>query len=268
MAQSTKKHEDAMRPHATRDGIPAALGLRRRLAAWAFACRAWIVFGGLLLTAGTVIAILQRRGPGRRIAHAAAGLIFRACGVPMHAQGLDSIRAQPHILVLNHTSFIDGLALYAMLPPAPGYAFVVRQQYRSQALLWPILRALGTLVLHARGEHGGWSGIESMRERLRAGDRLIVFPEGRIRPAPGLDDFHSGAFVAAAQAAAPVVAAGLHGARDVLALGTWMPRRAAVTLSIGPVFQPSGSGDELHRLVLASHDAVLALSGDLPASAS
>ncbi|HJV73837.1 MAG TPA: lysophospholipid acyltransferase family protein, partial [Noviherbaspirillum sp.] len=73
---------------------------------------------------------------------------------------------------------------------------------------------------------------------LRRGENVIVFPEGGIAPEEGLKPFHSGAFVVATSEKVPVVIAGLHGAREALKLGTWMPHRAVITVEIGEVFLP------------------------------
>lgn len=233
----------------------------RRLAMRLYACYAWTVFVVLLLMFGVLIVFVQKRGPCRQLARLASRAMFRLCGVPQTVTGLSTLPSSSHVLVVNHTSFIDGLALSAMLPASPGYVFVVRRQYRSQTLLWPLLAPLGTVVLH-EGHGGSETNIGRLRAALRRGDNLIIFPEGRIRPSPGVDPLHSGAFVAAGQEGAPVVVAGLQGTRAALGLHRWMPRRVPVALRIGLVLLPTESGFDLECALQTAHDAMAALAGE------
>lgn len=165
-----------------------------------------------------------------------ARVLVRAClrvaGISVTAHGLEHLPPAPHVLLLNHNSFADPVALIAMLPARPGYAFVTRRQFRSQWLLWPLVHGMGTLVLnHAAGSYE--QNVSLIREHLAKGDSLVVFPEGRIPREPGLLKFHSGVFLAAMQAGVPVVPACLFGTRAVLPLGSWLPRRAAISLCVG-----------------------------------
>lgn len=238
----------------------------RRMRAWLYGGYAWLLFGSALVVFGSV-ALLLRPARTRPVARAMARLLFRLARMPVSVRGLEQLPPQPHILLVNHTSFLDGIVLTALLPARPGYAFAVRQQYRSQIVLWPLLKALGTIALeHAQPHHPmqqHTTNIARLAAALRGGQNLIVFPEGAIKPEPGLQPFHSGAFIAAGAGAAPVVIAALHGTRDALRLGTWLPRRMPVQLQIGPVLVPEGDDEQAwRRLNLAAHAAMRALTGD------
>ena len=70
---------------------------------------------------------------------------------------------------------------------------------------------------------------------------LLVFPEGTFRAEAQLLPFHLGAFLAAAQAQAPVLPITLTGTRELLPDGRWWPRRAALALHIGAPLEPVGA---------------------------
>jgi 1-acyl-sn-glycerol-3-phosphate acyltransferase len=107
-----------------------------------------------------------------------------------------------------------------------------------------------------------------LRLALKRSSNLIVFPEGRILPQEGLGHFHSGAFIAAAAEHVPIVVAGIHGAREALRLGSWLPRRRAIELRIGPVLLPHGKDKAaLSRLAEAAHRAMEPLTGETDAAA-
>lgn len=215
-----------------------SVGLRpfvRKISAWSFGIYAWVVFSLTVLFGGALIIFLHRPQLGRKIAHVALRFLFHLLRIPLTVTGVERLPNAQHILLVNHTGFLDALVLLALLPSHPGYAFVAKQQYKSQGLLWPLLDSLGTLVLKGgrKGNVGG--NMEAMTSSLRRGERLIIFPEGGIAPYPGIKRFHSGAFIAAANAHVPIAVAGLRGTRESLPLHHWLARRTAITLTIGPV---------------------------------
>lgn len=223
---------------------------------------AWLVFS-LLLVAFAICAPFAGRRRARRLARSFSRAIFRLAGMPVSAIGLERLPAGPHVLIANHASFLDPLLLIALLPADPGYAYTTRRQYRIQALLWPILRSVGTLILrpHAESRHTVNLGI--LEAALAHGENLVVFPEGEFRREPGLRHFHTGAFVTAAEAGVPLVVAGLRGTRAALPVFSWCPKRRPLTLEIGPVLHAHGRDAEAaHALAAAARDAMAPLVGE------
>jgi len=227
---------------------------------WSFAIYAWIVFLLTLCIGGSLIVVLHRPIPGRIIARFALRLLFRLVRIPLTVTGIERLPKDPHILLVNHTGFLDTLVLIALLPAFPGYAFVAKQQYRSQGLLWPLLHALGTLVLNGARTRKATGNMEAWVASLARGERLIIFPEGGIASYPGIKPFHSGAFIAAANAHVPLVIAGLRGTRESLPLHTWLPRRTAISLAIGPIIiYEKGDDVALSGIIRKAHAAMASL---------
>lgn len=230
----------------------------RRIAAALFGVYAWTVFA--LIAAAAYLLIMLPHGLSRRrlIARQAARLAFRCTGYPLKVTGLEDLPGAPHILIVNHTSFIDAIALTALLPAPPGYAFTARQQFRQQGVFCPLLRALGLVVLRRYEPQHLSSNIELITRTLRQGERVVMFPEGGFVAAPGLRRFHAGAFVAATRADVPIVVGALRGARRALPPRTWLPCRTGIELKIGPVLSTSGTDrasiaalrEEARRLML------------------
>jgi 1-acyl-sn-glycerol-3-phosphate acyltransferase len=233
------------------------------VAAWAYGCYVWSLFALFVLIFGGSAMLLRRPPQGRRIARLGARMLLRLAGIPVAAQGLARLPMCPHVLLVNHGSFLDAIVLTALLPAPPGYAYTTRQEFRIQRLLCPLLRSLGTLAMLPPEARHGKSNVDRMVAVLRRGESLVIFPEGAFSAEPGLKPFHSGAFVAAAKADVPIVVAGLHGTRTALPLGTWLPRRIAVTLQIGPVLMPHGSEpDAIAQSSDAAHKAMASLAGE------
>lgn len=231
-----------------------------RIAGWLYSAYAWSLVALLLPLFGAVIVALRRPALARPVARTGARLLFRLAGMPTAAHGLQHLPAAPHILLVNHASFVDGIALIALLPPTPGYAFVVRQQFPVQRLLCPLLRALDTVVLlpAGSGSHAGNAAL--IARALKKHGNLVIFPEAGFVPQPGLRRFHSGAFVAGKRTGAPLVPAGLRGAREALRPRRWLLRRTGIALDIG-VALDAQDGD-IATLMTAARSALLTLSGE------
>jgi 1-acyl-sn-glycerol-3-phosphate acyltransferase len=241
----------------------ARLSALRRLAALAYGAYAWLLFGLLFPPIAILLPLLRRPARARTLARSGARLLFFLLGMRIEAEGLGHLPESPHLLLLNHASFLDGIALVALLPAHPGHAFVVRQQFRSQSLLCPLLHAVGVLVLTPVGMYQRGRDVALMTAALRRGQSLVVFPEGGFRSQRGLGRFHSGALAAAAGVGVPVVAAGLSGTRDALPLGSWMPRRTGIALRIGRSWSASShSLADLRRMAAALRQEVSRLCGE------
>lgn len=240
----------------------------QRAGAWIYGCYAWFIFTTHVLCFGLLAMLGGQRNRARRLARLFTRLMFRFCGMPLSSRGLEYLPACPHVLLVNHTSFLDAIALIALLPPSPGYTFTTRQEFRLQALLYPLLRSVHTIVLRHHGESGHTGNVETLESALARGENLLIYPEGAFAAAPGLKPFHSGAFIAAAATGVPLVIAGLRGAREALPLGSWLLRRRAIRLEIGAVLEPGGTNAEaIEALMETARAAMVPLTGESPVEA-
>jgi 1-acyl-sn-glycerol-3-phosphate acyltransferase len=213
----------------------------RRAGAWAYAVYAWVLFALMLLLFALPVIILQRPATGRRVMRCGARLLFRLLGTKPRVEGTEHLPRRPHVLLVNHASYLDAIALAALLPATPGYAFSAKREFASQWWMGRLLSGVGALLVERADARRSTEDVEALAHTLRRGESVIVFPEGTFKREPGLLPFHSGAFVAAAMAGVPVVAAGLRGTREALRAGTWRPRPSRIKLEIGCTLQPGGT---------------------------
>ncbi|HEX9174460.1 MAG TPA: AMP-binding protein [Telluria sp.] len=211
----------------------------RRAGAWAYGAWAWAVVGALALPCGGLIALLQQPALGRRLARSGARLLFRLTGTPLSASNIDRLPQGPHVLLVNHASYLDAIALTALLPAVPGYAFAVKREFEQLPAMRRLLTGLGALFVERLDARRGTEDVKRMAAALGRGEAIVVFPEGTFDGDAGLQPFHAGAFLAAAMAQAPLVVSGLRGTRTVLPADTWWPHRAPVEFEVGQVFVPS-----------------------------
>jgi 1-acyl-sn-glycerol-3-phosphate acyltransferase len=138
--------------------------------------------------------------PGRpkvvfaRIYHA---VLCRLIGLRVQVIGTPGT-ARPVLFLSNHSSWLDVLVLGGVLEGC----FVAKAEVGT----WPLIRTVARLgrtvfVSRSRGRTGSEAG--AMRDRLRAGDSLILFPEGTSNDGTRVLPFRS-SFLATAGAAEQV----------------------------------------------------------------
>ncbi|MHB8418410.1 MAG: lysophospholipid acyltransferase family protein [Myxococcales bacterium] len=110
--------------------------------------------------------------------------------------------AGPFVLVANHPTLIDVVLLLASYP---SICCVASSRYFSSPLVGTLLRSCGHIDAGEGNAFDGLAVIDGALERLRAGDPVLIFPEGTRSPWPGIGPFRAGAFVIASLARVPVV---------------------------------------------------------------
>jgi 1-acyl-sn-glycerol-3-phosphate acyltransferase len=150
---------------------------------------------------------------------------------PLRAYGRDRIPANgPLVLCFNHFSWLDPWALGSVVPRTVYY--VAKQEAHDNPIVGPFIRLFGTSPVR-RGESDR-EAIRVMREVVRRGDALGMFPEGtRQEREPG--PLLSGAALIAVQEQVPVVCGAIHGSQD-WKLGNFHP----VSIAFGEPLDLSG----------------------------
>jgi 1-acyl-sn-glycerol-3-phosphate acyltransferase len=233
-------------------GARVQLGRAGR-AAWAplYSAYVWSVFALLGVPLWAALAVLPTLPARRRLARAVARLMFRCAGLPLRPRGLDHLaawraaeaaeagRARPGCVVaVNHASYLDGIALTAMLPP--DFAFVAKRELEDSFSTRVMMRRLGTVLVERFDPVQSAGEVPKAAAALAGGESLIIFPEGTFKRAPGLLGFHLGGFLAAAQAGAAVFPAVLHGTRHVFRDDAAIFRRGTVAVEVLPPIRPEG----------------------------
>ena len=129
---------------------------------------------------------------------------------PLRVYGRDRIPANgPLVLCFNHFSWLDPWALGSVAQRTVYY--VAKQEVHDNPIIGPFIRFFGTSPVR-RGESDR-EAIRVMREVVRRGDTLGMFPEGtRQEREPG--PLRPGAAMIAVQEQVPVVCGAIHGSQD------------------------------------------------------
>jgi 1-acyl-sn-glycerol-3-phosphate acyltransferase len=159
---------------------------------------AFATFGvGALILAGLVFPLLGAGAEGRRRelrAQRVVHLSFRVFVAISRALGLFRVTWRGrerldvpggHVIVANHPTLLDVVLLIARLPQAD---CVVKKAAWRNPYLRGVVRAAGYIANDAGPELSA-----ACVERLRAGGRLLLFPEGTRSPRAALGGFYRGA---------------------------------------------------------------------------
>ena len=113
-------------------------------------------------------------------------------GVALRVQGTPASGGS--LLVANHISWLDILAVHAVLPQA---RFVSKADVKAWPLLSHLVTAGGTLYLERERKRDALRVVHAMAQALQAGDTVAVFPEGTTSDGHALLPFHANLLQAA-----------------------------------------------------------------------
>ncbi|MDP9014066.1 MAG: 1-acyl-sn-glycerol-3-phosphate acyltransferase [Pseudomonadota bacterium] len=205
----------------------------------------------LFVTLGmtTLVINLFLPGPRRRRQVAGAfsrGFLFGA-GIPFTIQGTEQLPAAPCVVVANHASYIDGIIAIAALPA--DFAFVIKKEMVRVPLAGLLLRRLGSEFVERFDRHKGASDARRVWRLAATGQSLVFFPEGTFDERRGIRKFLGGAFATAERSAMPVVAAAIHGTREMFPPGGLMLYRRPVRFEILAVLDAKGARQQSRELI-------------------
>ena len=183
-------------PEATAGGSRAPSLARRLRGAWRLARATLHLLYGALLVA-TRFGRIDAEARMRHVQRWAAKFL-RVVGVRVVQQGVP--RPGAKLLVANHISFLDILALDAVVPAR----FVAKSEVRH----WPVFGAFatgsGTLYIQRERPRNALRVMHQMAEALQAGETVAIFPEGTTADGQVLLPFHANLLQGAIATATPV----------------------------------------------------------------
>ena len=159
------------------------------------------------------------------------------------------------MLVSNHASYLDGLALVAALPRP--VAFVAKRELADSSFSRIFLQKLGVCFVERFDRQRILEDARAAAETLRSGTPLAYFPEGTLHRMPGLLPFQLGAFAAALTSKVVVVPVTIRGTRSILRGDAWFARRGRIRIDILKPLRPPPDGErsDWERAVMLRDEA-------------
>ncbi|MFG5409079.1 lysophospholipid acyltransferase family protein [Piscinibacter sakaiensis] len=152
---------------------------------------------------GTAIAVLRFPAMDEAARHARirwwSARLLQLMGVEARHDGRP--RGGATLVVANHVSWLDILALHAHCPQA---RFVSKADVRRWPVLGRLVASAGTLFIERERKRDALRVVHELAAALQAGQTVAVFPEGTTSDGHGVLPFHANLLQAAIAVEAPV----------------------------------------------------------------
>ena len=125
--------------------------------------------------------------------------MLRVMGIRLQVEGVPAEGGA--LLVANHISWLDIMAVHAVYPHA---RFVSKADVKSWPLLARLIDAGGTLYLERERKRDALRVVYTMAQALQAGEMVAVFPEGTTSDGQSMLPFHANLLQAAISTNTPV----------------------------------------------------------------
>ncbi len=126
--------------------------------------------------------------------------LLQRLGITVTSEG--ALPSGAHLLVANHVSWLDIIAVHAVLPQA---RFVSKADVRHWPVIGALVDAAGTLYIERENKRDALRVVHQMAAALKVGDIVAVFPEGTTGDGRHLLPFHANLLQAAIATDTPVL---------------------------------------------------------------
>jgi 1-acyl-sn-glycerol-3-phosphate acyltransferase len=221
---------------------------------------AYALLAFTLLAVGALILVLPVpwQGLRRRMVRAAARLALFVCGMRLVVLHAERLPPGACVVVANHSSYLDGIVLYAALPPV--FGFVIKREMSKVPVANLLLRRIGAHYVDRGRSQKSARDTRKLLKRAAEGGALAFFPEGTFHDEPGLLKFRSGAFLVAARAGLGIMPVAIRGTRHALPARSMLPRPGRIEIELAPLLPApvSTAVDDVAATMTAARQAILA----------
>lgn len=175
---------------------------------------------------------------------------------------------QPAIVIANHRSPLDPLALWVGMSNKRPIGFMMAKEYYGITGLKFICSSLESIPVERDGKD--MAATRSAYRRLQAGHLLGIFPEGGIHTGPGVREGNPGVAWLALRSRAPVYPVFIDSPTGATMMAPFFNfRRMRVNygnpIDLTPYYERGMSDDVLREVTDVLMDRVWKLSGEVPA---
>jgi len=192
--------------------------------------------------------------------------LARFWGMDLKIYGAENMpEGSPYVVMSNHASYADIVALFMALPVIPG--FLAKRELMKIPFLAAALRAGGHVIIDRGKRESARQALDSAAQQVRSGKTVLIFPEGTRSDADTVAPFKSGGFHLAKAARVPIIPVGLRGTSAIGPKHSVLFWPGTVEVHIGAPISPDEiEGKELYPLVESVRSRIATLS-DQPVAA-
>jgi len=190
------------------------------------------------------------------------GVMFfvRAVGVRVHVRGLERIPPEVCLFVANHTSSADAPAVVGAIPRR--IAILLKQSLFKWPIVGQAFLAAQFIPVNRSARESAISSVEKATEALKAGQSILIYPEGTRSPDGRLQEFKKGAVMMAIKAGVPIVPMVCSGAQHIMEKGSLVIHPGDILVEfLEPIDASKYSLEERDALNEHVHDV---MAGGLP----
>ena len=193
-------------------------------------------FAGITLTYFFVPFVRPKTRLYQTAAHYWARAIGFFSGIKVETSGLENIpRHTPLILVANHQGAADIPVLLAYLPVR--FRFAIKKELFKIPIFGWYLRQAGYFPIDRQVILSAYKTLDQIIGILKAGESVMIFPEGTRSRDGSLGKFKRGSLMAALKSGAPVMPIAIDGSYNIMPKGTYLLNPSRIRLSVGkPIY--------------------------------
>ncbi|CAH0989938.1 1-acyl-sn-glycerol-3-phosphate acyltransferase [Sinobacterium norvegicum] len=193
----------------------------------------YIALSLLMLPGCLLLCLFSQRLASRYIASPWARLGFYLLPAKLDLSGSDNFDgSQSYVVVVNHTSQYDILALYGWLDL--DLKWVMKKELRHVPIIGWACSAMGHIFLDRSNSEAAVKQLKNLKKTLQPGVSVLFFPEGTRSHSGELLPFKKGAFVMAKNLELPVLPVTINGTQSILPIGGYIPAFGRATMHVHP----------------------------------
>jgi len=164
----------------------------------------------------------------------------------VEGEGPSDIDARPYVVISNHESTADPFLL-SYLPW--DMRWVAKEEIFRMPVIGTLMRFGGDISLRRGKGESVRAMLQECLDTLRAGQSIMLFPEGTRSPDGKLLPFKDGAFQLAIEAQVPILPVAVRGTRDCRPKGSkWFGEARAVARVLEPIPTKGMTLEDVPRL--------------------
>jgi 1-acyl-sn-glycerol-3-phosphate acyltransferase len=191
--------------------------------------------------------------------------VARGIGMTVETHGAGKLDPNGcYVLMANHQSHADIVALFLALPMVPG--FLAKAELKRIPIFGRAMQAGGHVFVDRKKHGQAVSAISAAAAEVRNGGSIVIFPEGTRSSQREVLPFKKGGFHLAKEAGVPLVPIGIRGTAAILAKHSREIRSGHCEVHIGdPIAVDRVRALSLAELMSEVRGSITALSA-LPAA--
>ncbi len=157
--------------------------------------------------------------------------LIRAAGGRITVRGLDRMPVdRSYCIIANHQGGFDIPLLVGYMPRSVG--FIAKKELRYVPVLSTWMKATNCIFIDRANRRTAAASVEKAIEQIRAGQPLVIFPEGTRSRGPLMNSFRSGSLKVPIRSKALIVPVTIDGSYLMKEANGGLLRPASVTITI------------------------------------